>query len=44
MVSLKAIYGNSTDLITIGKDGATFQRNSAPSITLPMEIKKSANP
>jgi hypothetical protein len=38
-VTLKVTHGTSTDLITITKDGASFQRDTAPAITIPMEIQ-----
>jgi hypothetical protein len=43
-VTLKVIHGNSTDLITFGKDGASFQRGTAPIITIPMAIREPVKP
>ena len=43
-VTLKVNHSNSTDLITIGKDGATFQRDTAPLITIPMAIREPVKP
>ncbi|MEI6712293.1 MAG: hypothetical protein WCO60_00970 [Verrucomicrobiota bacterium] len=36
-VSLKVTHGDSTDQISVGKDGATFQRDTAPVIIIPMK-------
>lgn len=44
MVSIKATHGNSTDRITLGKNGATFQRDTNPVITIPLAIQKTDNP
>jgi hypothetical protein len=38
-IVLKITHGTSTDLITLGNNGAIFQRDTAPSITIPMAIK-----
>ena len=38
-ITLKVTHGTSTDLITLGIDGAIFQRDEAPAISIPMAIK-----
>jgi hypothetical protein len=38
-IVLKVTHGTSNDLITLGNDGAIFQRDTAPAITIPMAIK-----
>jgi hypothetical protein len=43
-VTLNVTHGNSTDLITIGKDGASFQRDNSPAITIPMAIREPVKP
>jgi len=43
-VTLKVTHGSSTDLISIGKDGASFQRDTSPAITIPMAIREPVKP
>lgn len=38
-VGLKVSHGSSTDLIEIGRTGASFQRNAGPKLELPLQIR-----
>jgi hypothetical protein len=43
-VSLKVIHGGSADVITLGKDGSTFQRDMSPAVPISLEIHSTGNP
>lgn len=39
-VALKIAHGAKTDIVTLGTDGASFQRGDSPALSLPMAIQK----